>query len=102
MFPTTLVRDSRSGVHVLVTAVTSATGKAKGGSTWFGNMLASVEGYELRWPMRWRTADAATWDDFTATNLYPEIAGEFRNQFAVIKGLESLAEPAKVTGCYRC
>lgn len=60
-------------------------GQAKGGSTWFGNMFASLPGFKVLSPMRWKAARAERWDDFESTNLSQGLLDEFRGKLAVVK-----------------
>jgi hypothetical protein len=60
-------------------------GQAKGGSTWFCRMFASLPGFELLTPMHWKITKGIEWNDFQASNLIPGIFDEFRRKLAVIK-----------------
>lgn len=61
-------------------------GQAKSGSTWVAQMLATLPGFAILKPLRWKSAvTSETWKHFQATNLYEGIFDEFRHQLAVVK-----------------
>jgi len=61
-------------------------GQAKSGSTWFAKMFASLPGFELRAPVRWKIGDTSqSWKHFDVTNLDDELWNEFVRQLVVIK-----------------
>jgi len=60
-------------------------GQAKGGSTWFGKMFASLPGFELLSPLPWKVNTGVEWTDFESTNLTPRIFDEFHGKLAVVK-----------------
>lgn len=60
-------------------------GQAKGGSTWFGKMFASLPGFELLSPLPWKVNTGVEWTDFESTNLAPRIFDEFQGKLAVVK-----------------
>ena len=60
------------------------SGLPKSGTTWIGNLFASLDGFDRFIPSKWNLHRPEKWGKYS--DLYPGFFDEFKNRLAVIKG----------------